>query len=315
MRRAGASRDRLVVLGYHNIESTWRWPAPPGSGIKSFARQMHILRRTTNLVPLEQALESLELGRPLPPRAVAITFDDGYRDNLTLAAPLLSRLRIPATVFLVPGFLSGEVHAWWERLGWAMLQARARSVDFEGKHFELESMPERNAALATIEDNLKRSDHQTRLAAVEALVDMLNPSGSYHAADLFLDWDGARSLIGSCITIGSHTMRHAILAREPEQAQRDDLAESRAVLGDRLGVPVTTLAYPNGGPDDYNATTVASAAEAGYRFAVTTWGPHVRPETPPYELCRKMVCSTRPAVRLAAGTIRDAVRTRDRSVA
>lgn len=106
------SRNRLMVLGYHNIEPTWRFTDPAG-GIDNFTRQLSALRRVTNIVPLESALDAIAGGRPLPPRAVAITFDDGYRDNLTLGVPVLQRLKIPATIFLVPEFLSGRVHAWW----------------------------------------------------------------------------------------------------------------------------------------------------------------------------------------------------------
>lgn len=309
----GSSQDRLLVLGYHNIESTWRWPAPAGSGVKSFTRQLRILRRTTNVVPLDWALQMLQAGDPLPPRAVAITFDDGYRDNLTVAVPLLNRLRIPATVFLVPGFLSGEVHAWWERLGWAVRHARVSSIDFDGKRFGLSGERERTLALDGIEESLKRRDHAARQFAVESLVHELDPEGSYRADELFMDWDGARGLVRAGISIGSHTMRHAILARETVQSQRDDLRESRRVLQDALDTPVETLAYPNGCRDDYDATTIAALRDAGYSHAVTTWGCTASAETPPFEVCRRIVSPDRPAPRLAASVLRDLLGGHDRA--
>jgi peptidoglycan/xylan/chitin deacetylase (PgdA/CDA1 family) len=311
--RRGSSRNRLLVLGYHNVESTWRWPAPPGRGLRYFARQIIVLRRTANVVSLDKALQSLSAGRPLPPRAVAITFDDGYRDNLTLAVPLLSRLKIPATVFLVPGFLSGQVHAWWERLAWAISHARVGSVDFEGRRFDLSGAPQRILALHSIENSLKARDHEARQAAVESLVVALDPGGTYHADELFMDWDGARAMVGAGISIGSHTMRHAILAREDEQSQREDLCESRRLLQDHLEVPINTLAYPNGGRNDYNSATVASAREAGYSHAVTTWGRISTPETPSYEIARKMETTERPALRMSASLVRDFVTTRNRT--
>lgn len=308
---SAADRNRLSVLGYHNVEPTWRFPAAPGSGARIFARQLQFLRRTTNIVPLEWALQKLDAGRPLPARAVAITFDDGYRDNLTLAVPLLERLKIPATIFLVPGFLSGQVHAWWERLGWALTRSRAPAVEFEGRRLGLSTAAERRITLETIEESVKRRDHAARQAAVESVVDTLEPEGSYHADELFMDWDGARSLVRAGISIGSHTMRHAILAREPELSQREDLFESRKLLEDELEASVRTLAYPNGQPGDYSCSTISAGQEAGYSHAITAWGCTSSSETPPYEICRRMVSADRPALRLTVNVISDLVSKRD----
>lgn len=303
------NRNRLVVLGYHSIEPTHRWPAAPGSGIATFTQHLRLLRRLANVVPLDRALRQLSAGGPLPPRAVAITFDDGYRDNLTLGVPALRRLELPATVFLVPGYLSGQVHAWWERLGWAVHRARARSVDVEGRQVELTEPAQRAAALEEIEQRLKDRDHADRLAAVERLVAALDPDGAYYADELFLDWDGARSLVAGGISIGSHTMGHAILGRETADAQRADLRTSRATLADALQTPVEVLAYPNGQRADYDAATIDAARDAGYSHAVTTWGPSNTADTPPYEIARRMVSTDTPPARLAARLLRDFVRT------
>lgn len=303
-----AGSNRLSVLGYHNVEPTWRFPAPPGSGIRTLARQLQFLRRTANVLPLDSALQQLDAGRPLPARAVAITFDDGYRDNLTLAVPLLERLKIPATIFLVPGFLCGQVHAWWERLGWALARSRVPAVDFDGRRLDLSTTAERRTALETIEESVKRRDHGSRQAAVESVVDALEPEGRYHADELFMDWDGARSLVRAGISIGSHTMRHAILAREQEQSQREDLFESRRLLEYELQTSVRTLAYPNGQPGDYSCSTISAGQEAGYSHAVTAWGCTSTSETPPYEIRRRMVSAGQAASRLIVDVMSDLVR-------
>jgi len=309
MRRSlvGSKGNRLVVLAYHNVEGTWRWPMKAGNGVAALTRQLRFLRRTTTVVPLEESLRALADGRPLPPRAVALTFDDGYRDNLTLAAPVLRRLGLPATVYLVPGFLTGEVHAWWERLGWAIRLARVPFFEFDGRQFALSEPQDRITALDAVEAGLKKRDHDARHAGVEALVEVLDPAGGYHPDELFLDWDGARGLVDAGISIGSHTMRHAILAREAAESQRADLRESRRLLQERLDIPVDTLAYPNGGRDDYDEATIAAAREGGYSHAVTTWGASSSAATPAYEIRRKMAGTDRRAARLTAGVLRDLV--------
>lgn len=308
MPRASARSQggRLLVLGYHNVGPTWRWPMLRADRhpAANFARQMTALRKLTNIVPLDQALTDITQGRPLPPRAVAITFDDGYRDNLTSAVPILSRLGIPATVYLVPDFLSHRVHAWWERLSWALTSAQATSIDVDGARLGLSGPADRVRALNVIEADLKRCDSATRHARVDRLVDALEPRGECRTGDLFMNWDEARDLVRTGVAIGSHTMSHAILAREDRQVQRDDLRESRETLQQRLGVPVHTLAYPNGQADDYDTTTIAAAQEAGYTHAVTTRGRAIDADTPPYEVCRWIVSPDRPTPNLTLNVLR-----------
>lgn len=288
-----------MILGYHNVESTWFWPNRPGAGIAAFAQQMRVLDRIANVVPLEDALHALAGGRPLPPRAVALTFDDGYRDNLELAAPVLRRYGMPATIYLVPGFLSGEQHAWWERLGWAIGRARGRRVRLSGHDLVLGG-DGNLAALRAVETIVKRMTHDDRMRAVEQLVEDLRPGGAYRPDELFLDWDAARRLAPAGMTVGSHTLAHAILGRETAADQRADLRESRRLLQRELSAEVATLAYPNGTPADYDESTFAAAHEAGYSHAVTAWGGPVSAGVQPYEICRTMVSTSTGAPRFAA---------------
>jgi peptidoglycan/xylan/chitin deacetylase (PgdA/CDA1 family) len=293
----GRRPERLLILGYHNVESTWFWPNRPGAGIATFARQMRVLDRIANVVPLDEALDALAAGRPLPPRAVALTFDDGYRDNLELAAPVLRGYGMPATIYLVPGFLSGEQHAWWERLGWAVGRARARRLRLNGHELVL---GDDGSALRAVETAVKRMTHDERMNAVEQIVDDLRPSGEYRADELFMDWDAARGLAAAGMAVGSHTLAHAILGRETAADQRVDLLESRRMLQRELSVEVATLAYPNGTRADYDDATFAAAREAGYSHAVTAWGGPVSAGAPPYEITRTMVSTSTGATRFAA---------------
>jgi peptidoglycan/xylan/chitin deacetylase (PgdA/CDA1 family) len=293
-------RQRLLVLGFHNVDSTWCWPSPAGEGVSTFLRQLKILDRVANVVPLKESLDALAAARPLPPRAVALTFDDGYRDNLTLAAPILRRFGMPATIFLVPHFLSRREHAWWERLGWAVRQARADELILDGVRHPLPDADARESALRAVEVGIKDRTHAERTHVVDQLVERLQPSGEFDADALFLDWDSARELPAAGLTVGSHTLEHAILARETPADQQLSLRASRAMLERELGVEVDTLAYPNGKRVDYDATTLDEVRDAGYSYAVTTWGPPVAPGDAPFEIHRSLVEPCTGAARFSA---------------
>jgi peptidoglycan/xylan/chitin deacetylase (PgdA/CDA1 family) len=275
---------RLLILGWHNVEGTWSFPAAPGAGRRGIARQLRTLSRWATVVPLGWALEQLESGARLPPRSVAITFDDGYADNLILAVPLLERLGLPATFFLVPGFLSNAARPWWEDLACAVNTATRRLVDWEGTRYILSDARSRSSAYASLTRRLQFRSSAAREAAVTELIDRLRPSQSL--PDLMMGWDGAREVARRGFDVQSHTMAHAVLGEETAEAQQRDLRMARGELERELGIEVTTIAYPHGTLKHYNSDTIAAAGVAGYRWGLTTREGLSTPATPRMELRR-----------------------------
>lgn len=306
MRPNRVRRSRLVILGWHNVEPSWCFPAPVEHGPRGLERQFRILRNTAHVVDLSDALSALGEGRQLPSRSVAITFDDGYRDNLELAAPMLEQLGLPATFFLAPALLSGEISPWWERLGWAVANTTRPTVRFDGNDLNLEA-DRATAAYGVMCESVKRRTQAQRLAVVDELVGLLEPRGQYDDSRLMLDWDGARALARKGFTIGSHSLDHAILCNETPEEQYRNLALSRARLEQELGVTVDLLAYPNGTQRDFDDVTIAAAAAAGFRCAITTIDGWNHRRTPAYELRRFVVYPERGAVGIAGPFGRHAI--------
>jgi peptidoglycan/xylan/chitin deacetylase (PgdA/CDA1 family) len=260
-------------------------------------QQLTVLRRIANVVPLRDALTALEQGRTPGVRAVALTFDDGYRDNLTVAGPILRRLGLPATCFLVPGLLSGRASPWWEKLAWAFARRRCRRIEWQGRLFTLDDVSTTRQAFSSVADQLKRADRIERDAAVDEIGELLRPHGEYFVADQFLGWDGARQLC-DFMEIGSHSRYHAILSQESAQAQEADLREAKRELQEGLDRAISVLAYPNGRRSDYNASTVTAAAMAGYTHALTTMPGLNTAATPRYEIRRIVMNPERGAFEL-----------------
>jgi peptidoglycan/xylan/chitin deacetylase (PgdA/CDA1 family) len=303
--------SHLLVLGWHNVEGSWCFPFPPGQGLGGLERQLRLLGRLANVVPLDGTLAALAEGRPLPRRAAALSFDDGYADQLELAVPLLERLGLPATFFLVPGLLSRTVVPWWETLAWAFGGARRPRVTWREETWELGDPQGRRVCFETVAERLKALDRAGREREVAALIERLDPAGDPPPDALFLDWRGAERLARRGFAVGSHSLHHAILSREAIEEQRRDLAAARRQLEQRLGIPVRLLAYPNGRRSDYDQATIAAARAAGYDFALTTLEGWNRPTTPPYEVRRYLVepdKGTRDLAVTAVRAARDRVR-------
>jgi peptidoglycan/xylan/chitin deacetylase (PgdA/CDA1 family) len=270
------------------------------------------LRRWANVVPLRSALDDLAAGRPLPPRAVALTFDDGYLDNATFAGPVLAAAGLPATFFLVPGFLDGAAPAWWETLGWALAHTSATTLVWDGQRYDVSVPPARAATMDAVTPALKAADAQVRADAVAELRQRLRPDGPA-LGRLFMDWDEADKLTALGLDIGSHTCGHPILGNEQPEVQAQELSGSRRALDDHFQRPVDVLAFPNGKPQDYTEVTLDLARQAGYAFAVTTRRAFAEPGVAPHEVPRVMVDAgsdvrglLRAGLRRAAGWVRPA---------
>lgn len=277
------------MLGWHNVQPTWCFPFPPEAGIERLERQLKVLRRLVDVVALPEALDDLARRRSRRRPAVALTFDDGYRDNVESLAPMLRRLGLPATFFLVPGLLSREVDHSGETLGWAFFRGTRARLAWEGREYELSGQPQRLEALREVSSLLNRRSCAEKQAAVAELVDLLRPEGTPPGRELFMDWDDARTLVEDGFTIGSHSRRHAVLAREDVGDQQRDLEESRRELEDRLRRHVDLLAYPHGGPDDFDEDTVGAARSAGFRYAFTSMRGINDDTTPSFRLRRYLL--------------------------
>ncbi len=289
---------RLLVLGWHNVAGTYAFPSSGETGRRGFAQQVRVLSRAANVLALDDALERLACGAPLPSRAVAITFDDGYADNLTLAVPLLEHLELPATFFLVPGLLSGETDAWWETLGWAIFNSALDALHWGDMTFAIGDDDARRSTYDRLVPLLKFRTRANRNAAMTELLELLSPRG--RKPDLFMDWSGAQELVRRGFSVQSHTCAHPVLSQETPAEQQRELIEARQHLQDKLSIEVSTLAYPHGGPPDYNAATVIAAKAAGYSWAVTTREGFTTNTTSPLEVRRCVVYPERGIVDLLA---------------
>ncbi len=210
-----------------------------------------------------------------------LTFDDGYRDNFEVAAPILQERRLPATFFIPTRFIDEPRLPWWDHVACVLKQTKVprlvleKTRDRRGAPLELDlRSPSRTTAIATViqafldetvDDPVWFLDQLAECAQVEIDTESLG-------RELFMTWEQVRQLgrSGTGFSIGSHAHSHRKLAKLDENAQLDELTRSRRILEDRLGTPILGLAYPYGWPGTYTARTVALAAQAGYRMAFSS---------------------------------------------
>lgn len=275
----------FLVLKYHRVNDDGD-PFFPALAPTLFERQMALIARTYLVLPVEELVERMTRGS-LPRRALAITFDDGYRDNLTHAAPILARYGLPATIFITSGFVGGGEVPWFDRVALTFKATRASEyLTPWGTTVTLNTPGERLVAVDRMLAYLKNLPDDERRRAVDRLQTGLGDGEQDRLKGWMLSWDDVHALAGLGFSVGAHTVSHPILSRVSRERARAEIEGSRSKIAAASGRTPRAFAYPNGGADDYSEMVSALVREAGFTCAVTTrFGVNTR-ETPLYELRR-----------------------------
>jgi len=262
-------RKRLLIINYHRVLSE---PDPLRENevtAVDFAMQLGGLARFFNVMPLARAVAALRDGA-LPRRAVAVTFDDGYADNVTVALPILLRLGVPATFFITVGFLDGG-RMWNDAITDVISVARGTSLDLRSLDMgvlDIATVGARKHAVASLLAEWKYLPVAERNARVSELT---QTAGSSLPPSTMMTTVQVQQLAAAGMEVGAHTLMHPILARLPDAEARHEIVASKHELERITGREVAGFAYPNGRPErDFKEHHRRMVADAGYRFAVTT---------------------------------------------
>jgi peptidoglycan/xylan/chitin deacetylase (PgdA/CDA1 family) len=246
------------------------------------------LKKVYRPVPLVQLAMAAREGW-LPDRAVAVTFDDGYADNLEIASPILLELGIPATFFITSDGLLGRREVWWDVLaeiffGPSPLPDRL-ALDGEGETGGVPTTTsgERERAHWEVYHRLRAAGHAERDRLIEQLKQWAGVTTARASGRLMNRGELEDLAQRPGHSIGGHGAHHLSFSAHPQDVVRREVEENRTLLEVSLGRIVTTFAYPFGDHDDRSVEVVR---DVGYRAAVTCLEGLVRPGIDPLRLPR-----------------------------
>jgi peptidoglycan/xylan/chitin deacetylase (PgdA/CDA1 family) len=290
VRRLRSSSAAIVM--YHGVTDQVL-PVPSWCQLPAaaFGEQIEYLARHYTLLPLREIVDRMERRLPLPSRPAAVTFDDGFRNVLSTALPVLQRHQVPATVFLVTGLVGTRQPAWPDRLFLTVADYPDQRLEWQGRTWELRNPLDRLNAYRDLASQLKRLPGVQKEEELRQLTEHLGgyPMVTGDSPLATLDWDEVDQLAHTgLIDFGSHTHTHPILSRCTAATQEAELRTSRDLLRERLG-RADLFAYPNGGADDFTPETRQLLSDLGYRAAVSTISGLNTLNTDPYGLRRVAV--------------------------
>ena len=279
------NRRKIVILSMHDViedDNNGDWsPLRRPLAASRLKFYLETLRRTHNLVDFDTAIDMLRGSVPLVPKSVAVTFDDGYLNNMTDALPIVKKFDIRPAFFIPTGFVTNIRPFWFDRFDYAIQQLQEPyELSLEGKSFVLDpddrdTLSQRFSRIRAIAKNTNWNDEQFNQffdSHSETIEHMTGKSlASIQRTDQFsniLSPEDLRALHeeGS-VCVASHTVNHMRIDRLPPEERLNELRLSKTYLEELLGTPCEYFCYPNGSFDDQSRDDVESA---GYRAAVTS---------------------------------------------
>lgn len=272
--------DRLIGLRYRGKGSILMFHSVVGDIDRQLGQSIHVqddvlrdmvrhLQKTgSNIVTLEEGMR--RLSDPASRHFVVLTFDDGYRNNLTHALPVLEALGAPFTVYVNSSMLSGECDVWWLGLRDMLLAHDRVEIEPMGLTFLTASVEEKCQALLMITDWVHR-DVESNAKALKRIISRYGIDMASIVRKEALDLEELKRLSRhELVTIGGHAETHLALSSLDEEDAFGELVRNKQMLECAIQGEVKHFAYPFGERNTAGAREVKIAESAGFVTAVTT---------------------------------------------
>jgi peptidoglycan/xylan/chitin deacetylase (PgdA/CDA1 family) len=286
-RRVGSE---VAVVVYHRVSPhDDRWSVDILSP-RSFESQLEYMCCNYDILALDEVVRYIHEGKRLPKRAVAITLDDGYKDNFLYAFPLLKKYHVPATIFLATGHIGSADLFWWDKIGYALERTQRRGLNLAGLgSFEFGTAAQRRGATLTIIERLKKLPDQRKNFLIDELLCAAGVDIPESVAkEVILSWEDVLRMSEAGIELGAHSVGHPILTNMPLEKAKREIVESKRDIEKMVKEPVDFFSYPDG---SFNSEIIKAVEQSGFVGAVTCDPVWITPRTGRYEIGRMVIGS------------------------
>lgn len=296
---ARLSEDGLAIFLFHGVirRQGHRVRNYTGKHIEAdiFAMCIKKLSLAGYALSMDDVLGYCQMSEPFPPRSFAITFDDGFENNLSVAAPILADLHIPSIIYVTSGFIEENGMSWIDRIEYAVEEApnQILNVEWANDLFPLKDDLTRIAFLKAVREYVKNEPHCNADTFADELCARLGKPGKLSTddpLDLKMSWNQVRRANDSdLIKIGGHSHTHAILSFLSQEKLTDEINTSLALLHERAGIASKHYSYPEGLSHCYSEVVIRELKRFGIQCCPTAIDGVNARDTDPFRLKRIMV--------------------------
>lgn len=295
------SKSDVIILLYHRIteidNDLWSLCVSP----QNFKDHLSILKAHYNVISLTELIEQCNLGK-ISEKSVVITFDDGYRDNILNAKPIMDQFRVPFTVFLTTGNIENDEEFWWDALEKAVFSDNSKSgflaLDINDEHYEwnFDSHGDRDnrSHLRNIYYELwgllQPLDSESRNIILKEILEWSGQNMKARSSHATFDTEDIHNLAKSnLVEVGAHTVSHPKLSALSRDEQLYEIKESKNYLENLLGRSVDYFSYPFGGTNDFDSVAMDVVKKNGFQCSCSNINGAVNQTTDIYNLPRMYV--------------------------
>ena len=259
---------QLVVLSYHRLGAPvadFEFDCDVfGPTAEVFYEQMKWISKNATAISEAELLAAHQSKSQLPKRAVLITFDDAYIDQLKIGLPVLKGLGIPALYFISPGLIDSGSLGFWDVIARAVRLTHLPRLKLKDFHIELSDRSSAARKLTSWVKDQPGAETCHLVADIERLLEV-KPAEKNQMMNELMNWEEIEQLLTEgreCgISVGSHGYSHRLLGKLAPADQNFELSSSKQRLEQRLRIPIRSLAYPAG---SFSEHTAALAQANGY---------------------------------------------------
>ena len=270
-RRLPQTGQKVYVLAYHRVDRPehrpWLDPAHISASPEAFRAQMRLIAGQYHPVGVREVVAAVRGEAPLPPNAVLVTVDDGYRDFAEVIHPIAREYGIQPTLFVPTAFIGSRELFWWDKLYQAVFWAAGESISTPAGAYPVDTPARKRRAVESLARFVKAQENETALALVQELYAQAKPPFGAHRSTL--TWDELRALSRQGVDIAAHTHTHPILTRVAPERACQEIRLSQEMIARHIGTALPVFAYPDGKMGTFNRPIEEALRQEGIAIAFT----------------------------------------------
>lgn len=279
-----------IILLYHRIvdnnsEYLDKGPVVHHT-IHNFIEEIQYIKINYQILSMNEVVTQIQAGQGFDRPTVAITFDDGYLDNYSLAYPVLKKNGVPATIYLTTSLIGTDERTWTDQIEYALLATTNNQFSmpelFGAQVMDIQTQQERRQVCIQLGEALKMLPDLRRKEILQNILFALGMNGNNPSESrprMMLNWDEVREMSHNGITFGSHSHTHPILSRMTLQDAYEDILISKRTIEEQLGCEVRHFAYPNGRKEDFSEELEEYCRHVGFDSVASVIYGTNRPES------------------------------------
>lgn len=264
------NRHGVVIVNFHRFYDNNKPFILKGPSVHThvdiFDKMLNLLSRRYQIISMSKLIEHLNSLEPFEKDSAVITIDDGYRDNYSLALPILKKYGIPATLYIATGFIGTNNMMPMDCVDYALRTTKKKTLkwkritDYALHLGESSGLNEINVQIGNYIKSLPEEELTPTLSELYQILDVK----PYTEDRIMLNWDEIKELIDNDVNIGSHGVSHISMTKLSIQNAINELQESKNIIFKKTGIVPEHFAFPNGATEDFSDDLRMHARNIGY---------------------------------------------------